>query len=390
MLSVCCVRFHWHKLLHFLGLFTNAQQDKFRQNTIPHYSRRFSYFFKNSVMQFRHGHIRTLVIKELVNGLGWFIQCQPPACVVSSLSLSLSLSLCVCMCSLCVVSTFECVICYPYELPLAASREKQSYRSLNWWRIWVRSETHCQETTNWRWNQLPPFHHEIVWLHSLSQFETHRSVIRLEFWASFLRHLKTIHFQKKNNNNTFWKSVVFGARMEVEQRFPRMQLVRKAAEQYQRLIMDCTRPTLAIHQQQVTKNKKKGEKKKTNSKPFLEKIKISIPTDKSRLNFEKAFDIKMGKRRRRNKICNLRVGKDRGQLFCWVSVTVNDNQLILLNLLDNSLSSFSFLSLSIECHKNPDHTHSLTVTTSFWRHSKKKQNKKTLWQRWKWKNCKGL
>ena len=38
--------------------------------------------------------------------------------------------------------------------------------------------------------------------------------------------------------------------MEVDQRFPRMQLVRKAAEQYQRLIMDCTRPTLAIHQQQ--------------------------------------------------------------------------------------------------------------------------------------------
>lgn len=105
--------------------------------------------------------------------------------------------------------------------------------------------------------------------------------------------------------------------MEVEQRFPRMQLVRKAAEQYQRLIMDCTRPTLAIHQQQVTKNPKKSEKKKTktNSKPFLEKIKISIQTDKSRLNFEKAFDIKMGKRRRRNKIFNLRVGKDRGQLF---------------------------------------------------------------------------
>lgn len=46
LLSVCCVRFRWHKLLHFLGLFTNAQQDKFRQNTIPHYSRRFSYFFK--------------------------------------------------------------------------------------------------------------------------------------------------------------------------------------------------------------------------------------------------------------------------------------------------------------------------------------------------------
>ena len=36
--------------------------------------------------------------------------------------------------------------------------------------------------------------------------------------------------------------------MEVEQRFPRMQLVRKAAEQYQRLIMDCTRPTLTIQQ----------------------------------------------------------------------------------------------------------------------------------------------
>jgi hypothetical protein len=48
--------------------------------------------------------------------------------------------------------------------------------------------------------------------------------------------------------------------MEVEQRFPRMQLVRKAAEQYQRLIMDCTRPTLAIHQQQV-----KSEKKTQNS-----------------------------------------------------------------------------------------------------------------------------
>nr|CAH0098023.1 unnamed protein product [Daphnia galeata] len=42
--------------------------------------------------------------------------------------------------------------------------------------------------------------------------------------------------------------------MEVEQRFPRMQLVRKAAEQYQRLIMDCTRPTLAIHQQQTVRD----------------------------------------------------------------------------------------------------------------------------------------
>ena len=71
---------------------------------------------------------------------------------------------------------------------------------------------------------------------------------------------------------------------------------------------------------------KKRRKEKTNSKPFLEKIKISIPTDKSRLNFEKAFDIKMGKRRRRNKICNLRVGKDRGQLFVgcpWQSMTIN-------------------------------------------------------------------
>lgn len=71
--------------------------------------------------------------------------------------------------------------------------------------------------------------------------------------------------------------------MEVEQRFPRMQLVRKAAEQYQRLIMDCTRPTLAIHQQQV-----KSEKKTQNSIP-LEKKKISIPTDKSRLNFSKMW-----------------------------------------------------------------------------------------------------
>jgi len=56
--------------------------------------------------------------------------------------------------------------------------------------------------------------------------------------------------------------------MEVEQRFPRMQLVRKAAEQYQRLIMDCTRPTLAIHQQQV--------KKKTKRKQKFKSLKISI------------------------------------------------------------------------------------------------------------------
>ncbi|KAK4002095.1 hypothetical protein OUZ56_003946 [Daphnia magna] len=47
-----------------------------------------------------------------------------------------------------------------------------------------------------------------------------------------------------------FQTILSLARMEVEQRFPRMQLVRKAAEQYQRLIMDCTRPTLAIHQQQ--------------------------------------------------------------------------------------------------------------------------------------------
>lgn len=58
--------------------------------------------------------------------------------------------------------------------------------------------------------------------------------------------------------------------MEVEQRFPRMQLVRKAAEQYQRLIMDCTRPTLAIHQQQV-----KSEKKTQNSIPLEKKKKIN-------------------------------------------------------------------------------------------------------------------
>jgi hypothetical protein len=60
---------------------------------------------------------------------------------------------------------------------------------------------------------------------------------------------------------TFQK-VLSLARMEVEQRFPRMQLVRKAAEQYQRLIMDCTRPTLAIHQQQVKEKKKRKENKK--------------------------------------------------------------------------------------------------------------------------------
>lgn len=45
--------------------------------------------------------------------------------------------------------------------------------------------------------------------------------------------------------------------MEVEQRFPRMQLVRKAAEQYQRLILERTRPSLVVvHQQVHTKMQK--------------------------------------------------------------------------------------------------------------------------------------
>jgi hypothetical protein len=82
-----------------------------------------------------------------------------------------------------------------------------------------------------------------------------------------------------------------------------MQLVRKAAEQYQRLIMDCTRPTLAIHQQQV-----KSEKKTQNSIP-LEKKKISIATDKSRLNFSKCKEMKMCTSK-----YNLRARKDRGQV----------------------------------------------------------------------------
>lgn len=58
--------------------------------------------------------------------------------------------------------------------------------------------------------------------------------------------------------------------MEVEQRFPRMQLVRKAAEQYHRLIMDCTRPTLAIHQQQVHNqyNWIDGEMKRVEPSPW--------------------------------------------------------------------------------------------------------------------------
>jgi len=42
--------------------------------------------------------------------------------------------------------------------------------------------------------------------------------------------------------------------MEVEQRFPRMQLVRKATEQYQRLILERTRPTMAVHQQQTNRD----------------------------------------------------------------------------------------------------------------------------------------
>ena len=49
--------------------------------------------------------------------------------------------------------------------------------------------------------------------------------------------------------------LIFFHQMEVEQRFPRMQLVRKAAEQYQRLILERTRPTMAVvHQVHTNKN----------------------------------------------------------------------------------------------------------------------------------------
>ncbi|KAI9561627.1 hypothetical protein GHT06_012587 [Daphnia sinensis] len=61
-------------------------------------------------------------------------------------------------------------------------------------------------------------------------------------------------FAHRSRGHDPFQSVLSLARMEVEQRFPRMQLVRKAAEQYQRLIMDCTRPTLAIHQQQSVRD----------------------------------------------------------------------------------------------------------------------------------------
>lgn len=63
-----------------------------------------------------------------------------------------------------------------------------------------------------------------------------------------------------------FQTILSLARMEVEQRFPRMQLVRKAAEQYQRLILDCTRPTLAIHQQQVNLKKKNCQRQEKHKK----------------------------------------------------------------------------------------------------------------------------
>ncbi|XP_057377176.1 inositol-trisphosphate 3-kinase homolog isoform X2 [Daphnia carinata] len=89
---------------------------------------------------------------------------------------------------------------------------------------------------------------------SLTSGDWHTRFGHLTGALATLAYPRRREFAQRSRGHDPIQTVLSLARMEVEQRFPRMQLVRKAAEQYQRLIMDCTRPTLAIHQQQSVRD----------------------------------------------------------------------------------------------------------------------------------------